>query len=87
MKPKRPAVVLVFAILQLSFGGLGFLCMGCGGAMQLSGIQKQFQQFPQPGGRPNLGLEMEEFLQRKKTFITKLKRSCSRWSVSSRRCS
>jgi hypothetical protein len=68
MTPKRPTVVVVFAILQLSLGGIGFLCMGCTGALQLAGVNKLVKQIPQPGGRPNLGLEMEEFIQRKHPY-------------------
>lgn len=65
MKPKRPTVVVVFAILQLSLGGIGFLCFGCMGGLQLAGVEKFAEQMPQPGGRPNPGVEIEKFFRQK----------------------
>jgi hypothetical protein len=37
MAPQRPAFLLIFAILHLTFGGIGLLCCVCGGVMDLVG--------------------------------------------------
>src|SRR5262249_53287737 len=39
--------------------------LGCVSGLQLAGINKMAEQMPQPGGRPNVGLEAEKFVEQK----------------------
>jgi hypothetical protein len=44
MPRRRPTAVLVIAILQLLFGGLGLFCSICGGVMDMTGMPRMQAQ-------------------------------------------
>src|SRR5262245_3197957 len=61
MRRRRPNSVLVIAILQLVFGGIGLLCSVLSGAMHVAGAGRfQANAGPQRGGSQRLQAEMEE---------------------------
>jgi hypothetical protein len=47
MALQRPTSLLVFGILQITFGSIGILLAICGGVMELTGFQKSMQQAQQ----------------------------------------
>lgn len=74
MKRERPTSVLVIAILQFVFGGLGLFCLSCVGVFEAAGGNKMFTPQPQVQGQAkqpvDVANEMEEFVQKKHPHYT-----------------